>query len=115
MDDFTDTVFPQYQIIIIPFPNSYPAFPTIAARFNRADRSYVKQVTFFPPLTNTLRTSSKFKFAKYPKGIKDLILEPRESACSKQVGVPILTRKSDEGGAGVAHFLSLTGQHLYEK
>lgn len=69
----------------------------------------------FSPLTNTLWASSKFKFAKYPKGIKDLILEPRESAFSKQLGVPILNRKSDKGGAGVAHFLSLTGQHLYEK
>lgn len=69
----------------------------------------------FSSLTNTLWASSKFKFAKYPKGIKDLILEPRESAFSKQLGVPILNRKSDKGGAGVAHFLSLTGQHLYEK
>lgn len=70
---------------------------------------------FYSPLTNTLWASSKFKFAKSPKGIKDLILEPRESAFSEQLGVPILTRKTDEVGAGVAHFLSLMGQHLYEK
>lgn len=70
---------------------------------------------FFAPLTNTPWASSKFQFAKYPKGIKDLILEQRESAFSERLGVPILNRKSDKGRAGVARFLSLSEQHLSKK
>lgn len=72
----------------------------------------------FPPSPNSLIpfwASSKFKLAKYPKGIKDLILEQRESDFSKQPGGPILNHKRDKGRAGVAHFLSLVEEHLYEK
>lgn len=90
------------------FPNSHSSFPdSVAAEFNRAHFSYAKQVTFFFfetyfPLTNTLWASSKT--LSLPHIPKELILEKMERAFSRQLGRPILNRKSNKGGGGSGPF-----------